>query len=537
MPQLLPVPARTHTVTNQVPALEGFNAFADDPLLGAVLRNAGADVSQFPIQALGEFAGLASTHELAYLANRFVPELIGHDRFGQRLDEVRYHPAYHALMKAGCERGVHALAWSPQITAPFPSHAGLVYLWNQVELGTACPMTMTFASVHLMRQAPQLAAVWEPRLTAFAYDPQLAPIEHKRSALVGMAMTEKQGGTDLRAIQTTAACVDGPWHALTGHKWFCSAPMSDGFFTLAKTQEGATCFFAPRVSPDGSRNRILFQRLKDKCGNRSNASSEIEYDGALAHLVGEPGRGISTLIEMAHLTRFDITLSVAGIMRYALRHALHHAQHRQAFGQRLAEHALMKNVLADLSLEWEAATRLAFYLAQLFDGGTRDEVQKDLVRLVTPIAKYWLCKRLTGFVAEAMEVLGGNGFIEEGPLARVYREAPLNGIWEGSGNVMCLDVLRAIGRDPDGFDALVSNLRSQLSADAAAASMLDALPAMVGNGAESHARRLTECLALLMQAALMRAGATPARADAFADSRLARGHGQYGTLRVVPPLI
>jgi putative acyl-CoA dehydrogenase len=395
---------------------------------------------------------------------------------------------------------------------------------------------MTFAGVHLMRQCPELAKDWESKLVAFKYDPNLAPIHQKQSALVGMAMTEKQGGSDLRAIQTTAEPRQGNWYSLEGHKWFCSAPMSDGFFTLAKTENGPTCFFAPRVSPEGTRNRILFQRLKDKCGNRSNASSEIEYDGAWAHLIGEPGRGIATLIEMAHLTRFDICMSVVGIMRYALRHALHHANNRNAFGKRLADQALMKSVLADMQLEWEASMYLSFRLAMAFDSSVTSGAEKALARLLTPIAKYWLCKRLPGFVAEAMEVMGGNGFIEEGPLARVYREAPLNGIWEGSGNVICIDVLRAIKRDRQSLSVLLEYVQTRLQDEDTARKAIHRVMQIVTDSedAERYARQLTELLAILFQAALMREYSTALRADSFVRSRLQRGCTQYGALDLIP---
>jgi putative acyl-CoA dehydrogenase len=316
------------------------------------------------------------------------------------------------------------------------ARAALNYLWNQGENGTACPVTMTFASVQVLRSAPALAEVWEPKLTADHYDPRLVPVPDKLGAMVGMAMTEKQGGSDLRSTQTRARRAADDWYELRGHKWFCSAPMSDGFLTLALLDGAITCFLVPRVMPDGSRNRFLIQRLKDKVGNRSNASAEVEYDGTLARLVGEPGRGIATIIEMAHLTRFDIVVAVAGMMRAALNQVLHHCSHRVAFGRPLVEQPLMQNVLADLAIEAEAATLLAFRLARAFDRQGEDAHERLLTRLLTPLAKFWLCKRLPMFVNEAMESIGGNGYVEEHPLARLYREAPVNGIWEGRGNII-----------------------------------------------------------------------------------------------------
>jgi putative acyl-CoA dehydrogenase len=388
---------------------------------------------------------------------------------------------------------------------------------------------MTFASIPVMRHAPDIERQWRAKVLADAYDPRPIPVDEKTGATIGMAMTEKQGGSDLRQVRTEATRGDGAWR-LEGHKWFCSAPMSDAFFTLARAPEGVTCFFVPRSLPDGTRNPFFIQRLKDKVGNRSNASSEIEYHGTSAWLVGEPGRGIPTLIEMAHHTRFDIVVGVAGMMRAALNEALHHARHRSAFGKTLAEHGLMQNVLADLALETEAAMLLALRLAAAFDASASDARERELQRVLTPIAKYWLCKRMTPVAVEAMECLGGNGYVEESPLARLYREAPLNGIWEGSANVICLDVLRALAKSPDAMEAL----RQEAGKDGPAAKAIDAArnamrdPAL----AETQARAIVERLALAMQSSLMGRYSDGAAAHAFASSRLEpQGSGRvFGTL-------
>ncbi|QJR12975.1 Putative acyl-CoA dehydrogenase AidB [Usitatibacter rugosus] len=515
----------THEVANQPPPHEGYNAFTSNPwLVAAARRLPVADAAM----ALGDFVGSRDAQALAREANRNEPELRTHDRYGNRIDFVEYHPSYHALMAKAIGSGVHSLAW----TAPqsgFTSRAVIFYLWNVLEQGTACPVTMTFAGVQVLRQSPDLARTWEPKVLANAYDPRPLPVAEKSNVTFGMAMTEKQGGSDLRAVQTVAERTADGSYRLTGHKWFCSAPMSDAFFTLARLPEGVTCFFVPRSLPDGTRNPFLIQRLKDKCGNRSNASSEIEYRDTTAWIVGEPGRGIPTLIEMAHLTRFDIVVGTAGMMRSAFAEALHHARHREAFGKKLAAHPLMANVLADLSLEAQAAALMAFRLARAFDAS--DARERAVQRTLTPVAKYWHCKRLPVMTVEAMEVLGGNGYVEEAPLARLYREAPLNGIWEGSGNVICLDVLRSIAKSREGLDALLEDMAGvgdeRLSRHAKAIGDAIAKP----EGAETLARRLVEQIAVGTQAVLMAREANAAAADAFIASRIAGDGGrQLGTL-------
>jgi putative acyl-CoA dehydrogenase len=515
---------------NQPPPLVGFNAWAGDRTLRAAVEREGGGWISARAHELGEVVGSERMQVLAAQANRFAPELKTHDRFGNRVDTVDYHPAYHELMSLAFGAGLHSLAWTETRPGAWVARAALNYLWSQGENGVACPVTMTFASVRVLRNEPKLAADWEPKLLACDYDARPLPVARKRAVTIGMAMTERQGGSDLRSNSARASAAGNGEYELTGQKWFCSAPMSDAFFTLANTAAGLTCFFVPRSQPDGSRNPFLIQRLKDKCGNRSNASSEIEYRGTRASLVGEEGRGIATLIEMAHLTRFDIVVACAGLMRAALNQALHHTAHRRAFGRRLSEQPLMRNVLADLVLETEAATLFAFRLARAFDRSAADETERRLVRLMTPIAKYWLCKRLTPMVAEAMECLGGNGYVEEGPLARLYREAPLNGIWEGSGNVICLDVLRSLQKDSAGMAALLAEIGA---GDERARDSVLSVTALLADPerAEPQSRRIVESIALALQASLMARHSDRHAAAAFLESRLEGNWGRaFGTL-------
>jgi putative acyl-CoA dehydrogenase len=508
----------THEVSNQPPPLENYDAWSADPWLAQAARRAGVEWIADRARDLGRFVGSAEAQELAALANRHPPELRTHDRFGHRLDAVEYHPAYHRLMQRAISAGLHSLAWKRPGDG-FASRSVLFYLWNQLEQGTSCPVTMTFASIPIFEHAPDLARDWRAKVLADEYDPRPAPLAQKRGVTIGMAMTEKQGGSDLRAVATVAKPA-GDHFALTGHKWFCSAPMSDGFFTLARLSEGVTCFFVPRSLDDGTRNVFMIQRLKDKVGNRSNASSEIEYRDTVAWPVGAPGRGIATLIEMAHHTRFDIVVAIAGMMRAALNEALHHARHRSAFGKRLAEQPLMQNVLADLALETEAAMLLAFRLARAFDASPRDARERELQRVLTPIAKYWLCKRMTPVATEAMECLGGNGYVEESALARLYREAPLNGIWEGSANVICLDALRALAKSPEALEVLADEIKA--GSDARVQRLVSWATHELRDpaAAERGARSIVAALALGMQASLMERFAHADAAQAFCDSRL-----------------
>ena len=508
----------THEVANQPPPLENYDAWSADPWLAEAARRAGVEWISDRARSLGRFVGSAEAQELAALANRHPPELRTHDRYGHRVDAVEYHPAYHRLMQRAFSAGLHSLAWKREDDG-FSSRAVLFYLWNQLEQGTSCPVTMTFASIPIFEHAPELARAWRAKVLADEYDPRPEPLAAKRGVTIGMAMTEKQGGSDLRAVATVAKPAHGRF-ALGGHKWFCSAPMSDAFFTLAKLPEGVTCFFVPRSLDDGTRNAFMIQRLKDKVGNRSNASSEIEYADTVAWPVGAPGRGIATLIEMAHHTRFDIVVAIAGMMRAALNEAVHHARHRSAFGKRLSEQPLMQNVLADLALEAQAAMLLAFRLARAFDASPRDARERELQRVLTPIAKYWLCKRMTPVATEAMECLGGNGYVEESALARLYREAPLNGIWEGSANVICLDALRAIARSPESFAVLADEIRA--GGDARAQQLVSWAAKEIADppAAEKGARSIVAALALGMQASLMNRFAHGEAAEAFCASRL-----------------
>lgn len=527
----------THIVENQSPVLEDYNVFESDPVLSEALLREGGAWGADRARTLGGLVGSAEVLQWARDANRHTPELRTHDRVGNRIDRVDYHPAWHHLMALAVEHGVHALPWRYPQPGAHVVKAALAYLMNQGENGVCCPMAMSFAAVPAMRAEPDLSAEWEPRLLSLDYDPRFIPAAQKRGALVGMAMTEKQGGSDVRANTTQAvrASNDGAHvYRLTGHKWFCSAPMSDAFLTLAQADGGLTCFLVPRVLPDGTPNRFLLQRLKDKLGNRSNASGEVEYDDTLAWRVGGEGDGVRTIIPMVHHTRLDASISAAAVMRQAVVQALHHAAHRSAFGARLADQPLMQNVLADLALESEAAAAMAMRLARGFDDATADPAQEPFVRLATAVTKFWICKRAPVVAAEAMECLGGNGYVEESTMPRLYREAPVNGIWEGSGNVICLDILRTLAREPQALAAMVDELRAAKGGNPTLDTYVAGLEKDLNSGAfnEGQARILVERLALAWQAALLvQHGPTPT-ADAFCASRL---HGTGGrTLGTLP---
>ena len=517
--------AATHEVTNQPPPLEDYNAFDLDRALAEAMRREGAGWAVERARSLGAAVGSARVIGWARDANRHAPEFRPVDRYGHRIDEVEYHPAYHELMAWGIGEGMHALCWDEKGKGGQAGRTGLYYLFNQAENGVACPITMTYAAVPLMAQHPEIAAEWMPRILSRRYDRRSLPAERKTGATIGMALTEKQGGSDVRANTTRArplgAGGPGGEYELTGHKWFCSAPMSDAFFSLAYTERGElSCFLVPRWRADGTRNRILIQRLKEKLGNRSNASSEIEYDGTWARMVGEEGRGVPTIIRMIHHTRLDCTIGSAALIRHALVHALHHAAHRTAFQRRLIDQPLMRAVLADLALESEAAMALVLRLGRAYDGA--EEGERALARIGTAIAKYWICKRTGPAVCEAMECLGGSGYVEDGPVARLYREAPLNGIWEGSANVICLDVARAIQREPQAVEALRAELAAARGGDPRLDRRLDALDQALAAPAEFEAngRLLVERLALALQAALLVQHAPAAVADAFCAARL-----------------
>lgn len=525
--------ADTHLVTNQPPPLVGHDVSADPALREGVDRE-GASWFVPELSRLGEWAGGAEAQTWADQANRHEPVLHTHDRYGYRIDEVEFHPAWHRLLEVSVGAGLGAGPWADDRTGAHVARAAGLLVAGQVEAGHLCPLSMTYAAVPALRATPSLAELYEPLLASRVYDFGLRVPATKRGLLAGMGMTEKQGGSDVRANSTTARDAgDGTWR-LRGHKWFTSAPMNDVFLVLAQAPDGLSCFLVPRVLPDGTRNTFRIQRLKDKLGNRSNASAEPEFDDTVAWLVGGEGRGVRTIIEMVALTRLDNVVGSAAGMRAALVQAVHHARHRSAFGRRLIDQPLMGNVLADLALESEAATTLALRLAGAVDRAQAgDEQERAFGRLATAIGKYWVCKRQPAFVAEALECLGGNGYVEESGMPRLYREAPLNGIWEGSGNVNALDVLRALGRAPEAFAAYSDEIEQALGAD----SRLDAAWAALRRElADTHeweyrARRLVERFGLVLQGALLVRHAPDEVASAFCGSRLGGESGYaFGTL-------
>ncbi|MFM9628759.1 MULTISPECIES: acyl-CoA dehydrogenase family protein [Streptomyces] len=523
----------THTVTNQPPPLLGYDVYgADQALVAAVERHLDPellDEARGELSALGRAAGSAQLQEWAVQANENPPRLRTHDRYGHRIDEVDFHPAWHRLLGKGVGAGLTA-AWT-RPGGQVRRAAGFL-VWTQVEAGNGCPLSMTHAAVPALRTDPELAAEWVPRLTSTIYERELRPARQKAGALFGMGMTEKQGGSDVRANTTSARpLAEAGTYVLTGHKWFCSAPMSDGFLVLAQAPEGLTCFLVPRVLEDGTRNRFLLQRLKEKLGNRSNASAEVEFDGTWARRVGEEGRGVRTIIDMVAATRLDCVLGSAGLMRAAVAQAVHHCAYREAFGGRLLDQPLMRNVLADLALESEAATVLGLRLAAACDDG--GEQERALLRIAVPAAKYWVTKRCTPVVVEAAECLGGNGYVEESGMPRLVRESPLNSVWEGAGNVQALDVLRALRREPQALKAFLQEVGQARGADhrldAAIKDLLTELADL--EGAQARARRIAERFALVLQGSLLVRFAPPEVADAFCASRLGGdGGGAFGTL-------
>lgn len=524
----------THDVTNQPSALVNYNLYDSDRALVEAVTREGSPYSDERARAFGAVLGTAAMLDAGDSANRHSPEFVPFDRYGQRIDDVRFHPDYHRLMALGMAHGQHSVAWRGE-AGGHVSHAALEFLLHEVEAGVCCPLSMTYAGIPALRYNPDIAREWEPKLLSSDYDPACRPIEDKSAATIGMAMTEKQGGSDVRANTTRAQPIAGTrdGYTLVGHKWFCSAPMSDAFLTLAYTDEGLTCFFCPRWTPDGSRNRIFIQRLKDKLGNRSNASAEIEYHNAYARRVGAEGRGVQTIIEMVHHTRLDTMVGAASLMRRALAEALNHARHRRVFQRHLIDQPLMRTVLADLAIESEAATALAFRIARAFDDSETDNTARAFSRLAVAIAKYWLNKRVSPLVFEAMEVHGGVGYIEETPMPRLYREAPLNSIWEGSGNVIALDALRTLQKSPEAVEALRTELAGSLGADKRLDQAIARLDRwfLQTDGLEPQARQLVEDMALAMQGSLLVRHAPPAVADAFCASRLDGNWGRsFGTL-------
>lgn len=522
-------------VENQAPPLEDYNAFELDLCLRETVEREGGGWIGEEAGLFGGIVGSAQTARLVEDAERYAPVLHSHDRYGRRVDRVEFHSAYHRLMGLAFGKSLHCLPWTSNRPGSHVARAALFYLFNLAENGVSCPVSMAYAAVPVLRREPQVAEEWLPRVTAKGYDASDQPASRKTAATIAMAMTEKQGGSDLRTNRTRACSLNGAGsgaeYLLEGHKWFCSAPMSDAYLTLAQAEGGLSCFLVPRYRPDGSRNAVRLQRLKDKCGNRSNASGEIEYHGAWAQMVGEEGRGIPTIIEMVALTRLDCALGTAGLLRHALCEAIHHAGHRSSFGARLIEHSLMRQVLAELAVESEAATTVVLRLVRALDESEQDPAAANFLRLALPVIKYWLCKRAPGFVAEALECHGGNGYIEEGPMARLYREAPLNGIWEGSGNIICLDVLRAMRRTPESIEAFFDELRTAKGQDArydqALVQLVQALSRPVDM--EARARYLIERMALLLQGALLLRFAPAEVADAFCALHLEEGYGRtYG---------
>jgi putative acyl-CoA dehydrogenase len=539
-------PWQTHTVFNQVPPQGDVDVFSSNlPLLEAVEREGAGWVRERAAE-LGRFVGAVGgpQQEWGRLANENKPVLRTFDRYGHRIDEVEFHPAWHQLMQMGIENELHSLPWTSEEPYPHTARAALYMTAMQAEAGFCCPITMTFAVVPALRAQPELAAEWEPLVTATTYDPRLIPAAEKGSAITGMAMTEKQGGSDVRANTTFATPVNGGGagaeYTIVGHKWFCSAPMSDMFLVLAQTDDGLSCFLLPRILPDGSRNAFHIQRLKDKLGNHSNASSEIELHGAWARMLGEPGRGVPTIIEMVGHTRLDCVIGSAAGMRAGVVNALHHTAHRSAFGKLLIDQPLMRNVLADLCLESEATTALAMRLGRAYDEARADadagEDQSDaqlFKRLATAVGKFWTCKRAPNHAFEALECHGGAGYVEESGMPRLYREAPLASIWEGSGNVMSLDVLRALTRSPRSLEVYFDELEQAHGAD----QRLDASVAQLKDQfsdpttLEQRARRVVERMALCLQGSLLVRSAPPAVADAFCAARLSGDAGlEYGTL-------
>lgn len=518
----------THEVMNQVPPLVNLNAYENDLALKEAVCSNGAAWTDERLSSLGARVGSTEVQAWAAQANANPPVLKAFDRYGQRIDEAEFHPAYHNLMELGLNSGVASVAWTAD-EGGHVCHAALLYLLSQADQGVCCPFSMTYACVPTLRHQPDLAAEWEPRITASRYDQRCLPAGEKTGVTLGMAMTEKQGGSDVRANTTRALPLAAAGeYELIGHKWFCSAPMSDGFLTLAKTDNGLSCFFAPKWRPDGTRNTIHLMRLKDKLGDRSNASSEIEYHHAWARMVGEEGRGVRTIIEMVQGTRLDCMVSSTAIMRAALAQAVWHSLHRQAFGRRLVEHAAMAQVLADLALEQEAALAMSFRVARAFDEAPSSEHAAAIARLLTPIAKYWICKRTPNFVYEAMECLGGAGYIEESPMPRLFRQSPLNSVWEGSGNVIALDTLRAIQRSPEVLETLYAELREAHGADRHLDKLIDKVTNMnIKEQLDDRtARHFVESLALACQGAILFRSAPEAVAQGFAISRLRPGRGQ-----------
>jgi putative acyl-CoA dehydrogenase len=528
----------THEVANQAPPLQDYNVFSEDRVLVESLRREGGEWAEDRAITIGELAGRPETIELGRLANENPPRLRTHDRHGNRIDEVEFHPSWHELMRLGVENELHALPWRDPRPGAHVARTVLFMTLSQVEAGFGCPISMTYSCIPALRKQPELAEEWVPQLTSTTYDPQPVAASEKSGVLCGMAMTEKQGGSDVRANTTVARPVNGGGpgaeYEITGHKWFCSAPMCDVFLVLAQTDGGVSCFLMPRWLEDGSRNQFHIQRLKDKLGNRSNASSEVEFHGAWARMVGEEGRGVPTIIEMVNHTRLDCVTGSATGMRWGVAQATHHTAHRSAFGKTLADQPLMQNVLADLCVESEAAAITGLRLAGAFDrAAAGDDSETRFKRLATAVSKYWTCKRGPSHAVEALECLGGNGYVEESGMPRLYREAPLASIWEGSGNVQCLDVLRAMARSPQSVEAFFDEVEQAAGAERRLDDHVAKLRSELSDfeDIEARARRVVERMALALQGSLVLRYGDEAVADAFCASRLAGDAGlAFGTL-------
>jgi putative acyl-CoA dehydrogenase len=524
--------SKTHEVTNQAPPLVDYDV-AGYPVLLEALRREGGGWAEPALHELGTRAGSAEAQEWARLVEEHPPALRTHDRYGHRIDEVEFHPHWHDLMTVAVENGLHAAPWREQKAGAHVARAAKLFVWGQTDPGHLCPVSMTYAAVPALRAQPEIAAVYEPLLTSSSYDFGLREPTGKRGLIAGMSMTEKQGGSDVRA-NTTTATPAGDGYRLTGHKWFTSAPMSDVFLTLAQAPGGLSCFLVPRVRPDGTLNTISLQRLKNKLGNRSNASSEIEYDGAFGQLIGEEGAGVKTIIQMVNMTRLDCAVASAAGMRQGVSQALNHANHRSSFGARLVEQPLMRNVLADLAIETEAATIAGLRLAGAVDRAVAgDESEALLRRIALAATKYWVCKRAPAHAAEALECLGGNGYVEESGMPRLYREAPLPSIWEGSGNVAALDTLRAMTKQPESVAAFFAEVELAAGADSRLDDAVSRLRKQFSDleNIEYRARTIVESMAMVFQGSLLQRHGDPAVADAFCASRLDRDWGvAFGTL-------
>jgi len=533
--------AATHEVFNQAPPLEDYNPFDADRTLGEALRREGGDWAEDRARELGAICGSRQTIRWGFEANERKPELKTHDRYGNRIDEVEFDTSWHELMRIGVGNGLHAMPWREPGSGAHVARATMFMLLMQAESGVGCPLSMTYSAIPALRKQPELAAEWEERFLSLDYDERSLPATQKSGALCGMAMTEKQGGSDVRANTTTATPLNGGGpgaeYEIVGHKWFCSAPMCDAFLVLAQTESGISCFLMPRWTPDGERNAFHVQRLKDKLGNRSNASSEVEFRGAWARMVGEEGRGVPTIIEMVNHTRLDCVIGAATGYRAGVVQALNHTAHRAAFGANLIDQPLMRNVLADLCVESEAATIAAMRLARSYDEvAAGDKEAKEFRRLANAVLKYWLCKRAPSHAVECLECLGGNGYVEESGMPRLYKEAPLASIWEGSGNVQCLDVLRGMVKSPSSVDAFFNEVLEGAGAepklDAYVAKLRDEIPGDIDT-IQTRARSIVERMALALQASLLVRYGDPATADAFCASRLSGDWGNaFGTLPV-----